>query len=105
METYCTEYHSELIGPLTIASDGEAIVGCWFGNDRYFGYGVDGPMEPKDDLPAFGLARTWLDRYFAGEAPDPRELPLSARATPFQLRVREAMMLSACHGCRKRPPP
>ena len=41
METHCTEYHSELIGPLTIASDGEAIASCWFGNDRYFGYGVD----------------------------------------------------------------
>ena len=89
---YCTEYESELIGPLTIASDGEAIVGCWFGNDRYFGYGVDGPMEPKDDLPVFEKARAWLDRYFAGDAPDPRELPLSARATPFQLAVREAML-------------
>ena len=92
MTIYCTEYESELIGPLTVASDGEAIVGCWFGNDRYFGYGVEGPMEPKGDLPVFEQARTWLDRYFAGEAPDPRELPLSARATPFQLRVREAML-------------
>ena len=92
MTIYCTEYESELIGPLTIASDGEGIVGCWFGNDRYFGYGVDGPMEPRDDLPVFEQARAWLDRYFAGEAPDPRELPLTARATPFQLRVREAML-------------
>ena len=64
MTIFCTEYESELIGPLTLASDGEAIVGCWFGNDR----------------------------YFAGKAPNPRELPLSAQATPFQLRVREAML-------------
>ena len=41
MTTYRTEYESELIGPLTLASDGEAIVGCWFGNDRYFGYSVN----------------------------------------------------------------
>ena len=33
MTTYRTEYESELIGPLTLASDGEGIVGCWFGND------------------------------------------------------------------------
>ena len=92
MTTYRTEYESDLIGPLTLASDGETIVGCWFGNDRYFGYGVDGQMEPKDDLPVFDQAREWLDRYFAGEAPDPRELPLSAKATSFQLRVREAML-------------
>ncbi len=92
MTVYRTEYESELIGPLTIASDGASIVGCWFGNDRYFGYGVDGVMERNDDLPLLVQAREWFDRYFAGEAPDPRELPLGARATPFQARVREAML-------------
>ena len=92
MTTFRTEYESNLIGLITLASDGEAIVGCWFGNDRYFGYGVKGEMEPKDDLPVFDQARGWLDRYFAGKAPDPRELPLSARATPFQLLVREALL-------------
>lgn len=92
MKTYCTEYESELIGPLTIAGNGEAIVGCWFGNDRYFGYGVDGEMERDDSLALLVQARSWFDRYFAGEAPDPRELPLAARATSFQARVREAML-------------
>lgn len=92
MTTYRIDYESDLIGPLTLASDGEALVGCWFGNDRYFGYGVSGEMEPKDDLPVFDQACEWLDRYFGGEAPDPRELPLLASATPFQLRVREAML-------------
>ncbi len=92
MTVYRTEYESELIGPLTIASDGASIVGCWFGNDRYFGYGVDEPMEQGDDLPLLVQARDWFDRYFAGDAPDPRELPLGARATPFQALVREAML-------------
>ena len=92
MTVYRTEYESELIGPLTIASDGTSIVGCWFGNDRYFGYGVNGAMERNDELPLLVQARKWFDRYFAGEAPDPRELPLGARATPFQARVREAML-------------
>ncbi len=92
MTVYRTEYESELIGPLTIASDGASVVGCWFGNDRYFGYGVDDAMERNDDLPLLVQAREWFDRYFAGEAPDPRELPLGARATPFQARVREAML-------------
>ena len=83
MTVYCTQYRSNLIGPLTIASDGEAIVGCWFENDRYFGYGVKGNMAQRDDLPVFAQVRDWLDSYFAGEKPNPRELPLSAQATPF----------------------
>lgn len=92
MTIYCTQYQSDLIGPLTIASNGEAIVGCWFENDRYFGYGVKGSMVQRDDLPVFTQVRNWLDRYFAGVKPSPRELPLSARATPFQLLVRESML-------------
>lgn len=89
---FFTVYETNLIGALTLASDGASITGCWFDNDRYFGYGVDGPMERDDSVPVFGQARGWLDRYFAGEAPDPRELPLGARATEFQMRVREAML-------------
>ena len=92
MATYCTEYDSELIGPLTVASDGVGVVGCWFNNDRYFGYGVAGQMERRDDEPVLRQACAWLDRYFAGDEPDPRELPLTARAMPFQLLVREAML-------------
>ena len=89
---YFTQYETPIIGTLTLASDGTAITGCWFDNDRYFGYGVDERMERDDDVPVLVQARAWLDRYFAGEAPDPRELPLAARATDFQLRVREAML-------------
>ena len=37
---YRTDYETGLIGTLTLASDGEALVGCWFDNDRFFGYGV-----------------------------------------------------------------
>lgn len=90
--TYYTVYESELIGSLTLASDGTSITGCWFDNDRFFGYGVDGDVERDDELAVFLQARDWLDRYFAGQAPDPRELPLDARATEFQRRVREAML-------------
>ena len=89
---YCTDYETPIIGTLTLASDGEGLCGCWFDNDRYFGYGVDGRMVRKDDLAVFEQVRAWLDRYFAGEAPNPRELPLRARATEFQMHVREAML-------------
>ena len=90
--SFYTEYRTPIIGTLTLASDGKGLCGCWFDNDRYFGCGVVDAVERRDDLPVFDLARDWLDRYFAGEAPNPRELPLAARATPFQMRVREAML-------------
>lgn len=90
--TYLTEYKTPIIGTLTLSSDGTSITGCWFENDRYFGYGINEPVERKDDLAVFDQARSWLDRYFAGDAPDPRELPLAARATAFQQQVREAML-------------
>ena len=90
--TYFTEYDSDLIGTLTFASDGERLVGCWFGNDRHFGYGVKGPLVRDDTLPFFTQVREWFDRYFANDKPDPRELPLGAYATEFQMRVREAML-------------
>ena len=90
---YFTEYKTPIIGTLTLASDGESLVACWFENDRYFGYGVKDEMERCDDLPVFDQVRSWLDRYFAGAAPDPRELPLGAGTlSAFQLRVREAML-------------
>lgn len=89
---FFTEYRTPIIGTLTLASDGKGITGCWFDNDRYFGYGVDDVLERKDDLALFDKARAWLDRYFAGKAPDPRELPLTAKATDFQILVREAML-------------
>ena len=89
---FFTKYETGLIGPLVLASDGDALVGCWFDNDRFFGYGVPGVPERCDDLPVFRQACAWLDRYFAGEAPDPHELPLGVAATEFQMRVREAML-------------
>lgn len=77
-------YESGLIGALTLASDGRALTGCRFG--------LREAGERRDDLPVFDAAQAWLDVYFAGQQPNPRELPLGPSATAFQARVREALL-------------
>ena len=78
---YVTSYNSP-IGPLTITSDGAAITGLW----------KDLPGIPRDDLPVLAAARAWLDRYFAGDRPDPRELPLAPAGTAFQKQVWDRLL-------------
>ena len=75
---------SDLIGALTLASDGRVLTGCRFGRLE--------SVSRRDDLPVFDVVRAWLDAYFADQHPNPRELPLGPSATAFQARVREALL-------------
>ena len=64
---YIYKYSSPL-GGMTLASDGDAITGAWFDGQKYFGTTLAG--EPRGaDLPVFGEAVAWLDRYFRGDRP------------------------------------
>ena len=81
---YHTVYDTDLLGPLTLVSDGRALTQCHIGACE--------AGERNDNLPVFVAARAWLDAYFAGERPDPRELAFTPAATAFQARVREAML-------------
>lgn len=58
---------------MTLASDGESLIGLWFEGQKYMlGSLKDKPMEPKE-LPVFDEVRRWLDIYFQGR--DPGFLP------------------------------
>ena len=81
---FSTTYDTGLIGELTLASDGESIIGCWFENDRLFGDTVEGPLIANDDVPVFDDARQWLDKYFKGENPAITELPLNPNGSDFR---------------------
>ena len=105
MTMFMTTYRHDELGELTIASDGEAIVGLWMEGQKYFGSGLPQPFERRDDLPVFEQARGWLDRYFAGGRPDPLELPLAPRGTAFQRRVWDPCadpVRRLAHVCRHR---
>lgn len=83
---YITQYQSPL-GKLLLASDGENIIGLWLEGQKYFGDTVKGEKTQKDDLLVFTDAREWLDRYFAGEKPEIKELPLAPRGSSFRQKV------------------
>ena len=102
------------IGRLTLAARGGALVGLWVSGQRFFGrpYGIDeavarsaldltSPVSRdvilaeagwgEADARALGAAMSWLDGYFAGEAPSPATVRLAPAGTDFQKRVWEAM--------------
>ena len=87
---YTAHYQSPL-GSITLASDGEALVGLWFDGQKYFADTLDKQHEERDDLSIFDETRRWLDTYFSGKAPDftPK---LSMRASDFRKRVWEIML-------------
>ena len=85
--TYLTMYETPLIGTLTLTSDGDALTGCWFEHDRFASVRHDGEFVHDEKLAVFSTAREWLDRYFAGERPDPMGLSLNPQGTAFRQRV------------------
>ena len=74
------------VGELTLASDGEALTGLWIAGQKYHSQGL-APDAREARLPVFEAAGRWLERYFAGERPEPGELPLAPRGSEFRRRV------------------
>ena len=93
MSMLYTTYETSLVGTLALASAGELLDGCWFEVAwPRVARGCRESLERRDDLPAFVRAKAWLDRYFAGNAGDPRELPLGGELTEFQRLVRDELL-------------
>ena len=83
---YSTTYRSP-VGILTLASDGEALAGLWISGQKYYGGSLSGKMTERDGLSVFTETKDWLDQYFAGEKPQPAELPLRPAGGEFRQRV------------------
>ncbi len=84
-------YHSTTyaspIGGITLACDGDNLVGLWNEGQKYHGGAIREEMTEKHDMPVFAAAKTWLDRYFAGERPAIAELPLAPIGGEFRQAV------------------
>ena len=75
------------LGEITLVCDDEAL--------RHLslpGQGRFGQSAERRDHPILVQTRDWLRRYFAGEAPEPSELPLNPTGTPFRELVWELLL-------------
>ena len=87
---FISHYLSPL-GGITLASDGQALVGLWFDGQKFFADALDKDHSECDDLPVFWETKLWLDCFFSGQAPDFTP-PVRMRTTPFRRRVWEIML-------------
>lgn len=78
---------SSPVGTITLACDGENLVGLWLEGQKYHGGTLAGKMEEDGSAPVLAAAKDWLDRYFAGEKPAISELPLAPLGGAFRQEV------------------
>lgn len=71
------------VGKLTIASGADGLKGLWIEGQKYFGSGIDLPMEEGDNA-HLESARLWLDSYFKGERPSIEQLSLAPDGSEFR---------------------
>ncbi|MBR3506229.1 MAG: methylated-DNA--[Lentisphaeria bacterium] len=86
---YVHRYQSPL-GGITIASDGAALVGLWFDDQRFFAASLS-PEQEEKNLPVFEQADRWLDLYFGGRDPGFTP-PVRLRTTEFRQAVCTIML-------------
>lgn len=80
-----THHYSSPLGAITMASDGDALIGLWFDGQKYFADTLSSDFR-EEPLKVFDEAEGWLDLYFSGKAPD--FLPaLNPRGTAFRRTV------------------
>ena len=96
MTLYTATYHSP-VGPIVIESDGEALTGLRFGEEK---------TQATSSLPIFDEAIRWLDDYFAGKQTENAvmlkkdalnqknvaRIMVRPKGTAFQQRVWQAIM-------------
>ena len=91
MNTHDFVYHYDSpLGGMTMASDGEALIGLWLDGQQYYASTLGSKQEQRM-LPIFEDTSRWLDVYFTGQKPDfsPK---LRLIGTPFRQMVWQQLL-------------
>lgn len=83
-------HYQSPLGGITTASDGKALIGLWFDEQKYFADIIDKNALEKS-LPVFNQTDKWLDIYFSGKEPDFTP-PIKIITTPFRQIVTKIML-------------
>ena len=86
---YTYRYASQL-GNITLASDGESLIGLWFDGQKHFPHKLISEST-EAELPLFTQTIKWLNTYFSGKAPDFTP-PISLNTTPFRKAIYEILL-------------
>ena len=82
-------YTDSPLGRMVMSSDGTALTGLWFEEQRFAAYSVAHDRK-ETELPIFSQTRRWLDIYYSGNKPDFTPA-IKLVGTPFRLSVWERL--------------
>ena len=86
--------YTSFLGEIILSSDGSALNGLWFSDQKHFTHQVISAL-PEADLSVFEQTDRWLDQYFNHIIPAFTP-PLSVYGTPFQLQVWKLLLTIPC---------
>lgn len=82
-----TAYYNSSLGKITLASDGQNLIGLWIEGQKYFLETINEEVKEKESLKIFIQTKKWLDEYFSNQKPNLLDLPLAPRGSKFRKKV------------------
>ena len=78
------------LGPITVAATAKGLAGLWFDAQKHHPGDLDAQTDSNNTH--IMAMRRWLDAYWAGRDPSPRDVALDLHGTPFQRAVWQALL-------------